>query len=51
MIENGEHGIFSKVLSWLTKPATSGTVSQWLAGLVLVLIIAFLWRTVINTIE
>ncbi len=45
-------GLISQTLDWLTHPqyaeATPGT---WAAGLVLVLILAFLWTTVVKQIR
>lgn len=40
------------VLQWGTHPSYSkGTVSQWLAGTVLILIVAFLWTMVLREID
>lgn len=45
-----EDHIFSKFLDWIFHPynSNSGTVKEWLAGLVVILIVAFLWSTVIK---
>lgn len=46
-------GAISKIFSWIQSPATSeSSVNDWLAGLVLLLIVSFLWSTVVKqTIE
>jgi hypothetical protein len=46
-------GIVSKIFGWITHPINddSTTVSQWLAGLVVIFILAFLWTTVLREIE
>jgi hypothetical protein len=45
-------GIISQTLDWLTHPAYSdASVGEWAAGLVLILIAAFLWSTVVSQIE
>lgn len=45
-------GLISKMFAWGTHPANDqSTVNDWLAGLVLLLIIAFLWSTVVRMIE
>lgn len=42
-------GLISQTLSWITHPSESeGNISQWAAGLVLILIASFLWSTVIK---
>lgn len=46
-----ENGIFSKLISWTTKPIESGTVKDWLLGAALISIAAFLWSTVVNTVD
>lgn len=44
-------GLISKTLDWLAHPSHSdGTVGEWFAGLVLILIISFLWYTVVEQI-
>jgi hypothetical protein len=47
-----ETHIFSKFLDWILHPYSSenesGTVKDWIAGLALILIVAFLWSTVIK---
>ena len=46
-------GVISKIFDWLRHPGNSnGTILEWTAGLILVLIISFLWATVVKqTIE
>jgi hypothetical protein len=45
-------GLISKTLDWITHPSKSeGTPMEWAAGLVIVLILSFLWTTVISQIE
>lgn len=45
-----ETAILSQLLNWLTHPFNNdvGTVKDWFAFLVLVLIVSFLWSTVIR---
>ena len=43
--------IFSQILSWITKPAESGTVKFWLLGLVLIVLVSFLWSTTVAEIK
>jgi len=45
-------GLISQTLDWIAHPSNSeGTPGQWAAGLVLILIVAFLWTTVIKQME
>jgi hypothetical protein len=45
-------GIISGIFQWGTHPLySSGTVADWGAGLVLLLILSFLWKTVVDKIE
>jgi len=45
-------GLISQTLNWLTHPSNSNiNVGGWAAGLVLILIVSFLWTTVIKQIE
>lgn len=45
-------GLVSKIFGWAFHPLNDDSdVNEWLAGLVLLLIIAFLWSTVIRMIE
>lgn len=45
-------GIVSGIFDWGQHPLYSqGTLVEWGAGLVLVLILAFLWKTVVDRIE
>lgn len=42
-------GIISKLFAWTTNASYDNTtVADWGAGLVVILILAFLWSTVIN---
>lgn len=44
-------GLISQTLDWIEHPKYSqATLGQWAAGLVIVLIISFLWTTVIKQI-
>lgn len=46
------NGIISQTLMWITHPQDSeASISEWLAGLIVVLILAFLWATVVKQIE
>jgi ABC-type phosphate transport system permease subunit len=45
----GRMGLITKIFKWGNQPLTSeGTIQQWGAALVLVLIVAFLWKTVVD---
>lgn len=45
-------GIISGIFGWGQHPLYSqGTVIEWGAGLVIVMILAFLWKTVVDRIE
>lgn len=45
-------GLISQTLNWISHPSYSeGTPGTWAAGLVVVLIVAFLWSTVLKQIE
>lgn len=45
-------GIISGIFDWGQHPLYSrGTVTDWSAGLALVLILAFLWKTVVDRID
>jgi hypothetical protein len=45
-------GLISGVLQWGAHPSYSkGTITQWLAGLMLVLILAVLWGFVLKEID
>jgi hypothetical protein len=45
-------GLISKIFGWGTHPMNdTSTTKEWFAGLVLVLILAFMWSTVIRMIE
>lgn len=45
-------GLISQTLNWISHPANSnGTVKDYAAGLVLILIAAFLWSQVVQQIE
>lgn len=44
-------GLVTQTLDWITHPAYSeASVSTWAAGLVLILMLSFLWTTVIRQI-
>jgi hypothetical protein len=44
--------MLTELADWLSHPLYSkGTVAEWLAGLVLVILLAFAWSQVIKTIE
>lgn len=44
--------MISKIFSWLINASQDdSTPQEWLAGLVLILILAFLWSTVIKSME
>ncbi len=43
------NGLISKIMSWFTHPFNDqSTPQEWLAGIVLILILAFLWSTVVK---
>ncbi len=43
-------GVISKIFDWGTHPQfDNSTITQWVAGLIVLLIIAFLWSTVIQS--
>jgi hypothetical protein len=45
-------GLLTSIFSWFQHPLSSeGTIGDWLAGLVLVLILAFLWTQVVRQID
>jgi hypothetical protein len=45
-------GLISQTLDWMTHAAYSeGSVSDWAAGLAVILMLSFLWATVIKQIE
>lgn len=45
-------GLISHTLDWITHPSYSeASLGQWAAGLVVILIVAFLWTTVVKQIE
>jgi hypothetical protein len=45
-------GLISQTLDWITHPAYSETnLGQWAAFVVLILIVSFLWSTVVRQIE
>lgn len=42
-------GLLSKILNWVEHPTFSeGTPTEWVAGLVLILMVSFLWSTVVR---
>lgn len=45
-------GLISQTLDWIMHPMYSeASLGEWAAGLVLILILAFLWSTVVRQIE
>lgn len=45
-------GLVSQTLDWITHPAYSdASLGEWAAGLVLILMLSFLWTTVVRQIE
>lgn len=45
-------GILGQSLDWLEHPSYSdATVGEWLGGLVVILILSFLWTTVLRGLE
>jgi ABC-type phosphate transport system permease subunit len=41
--------MISKIFDWLQSPMESeASISEWAAGLVLILIVSFLWSTVVR---
>jgi hypothetical protein len=46
---NASSGIIGKVVDWINHPANSdGDIMDWTAGLLVVIILSFLWSTVIR---
>lgn len=44
-----EQGVIGKIFSWGSSPSYSdSTVQEWLGGLGVVLVLAFLWSTVVR---
>lgn len=42
-------GVLSRLIDWIEHPTFSeGTPTEWVAGLVLVIIASFLWSTVVK---
>ena len=47
-----DKGLITSLYDWSAHPSYStGTALQWTAGLVIVLILAFLWSTVIRLVK
>jgi len=45
-------GIIAKIFDWIEHPSQSGgTPAQWVAGLVVILCISWLWSTVVRQID
>lgn len=45
-------GIISKIYSWVWSPSNDDTtLSDWAGGLVAIIIVAFLWSTVVRMID
>ena len=43
------NGLVTETLNWLTAPDESNiTIPQWVAGLVVILVLSFLWSTVVS---
>jgi hypothetical protein len=48
---NGD-GLISKLFGWFAHPINSDeTYVDWIAGLGVILVVAFLWAQVVNTID
>lgn len=46
------NGLITKIFNWIWHPSNSSeTLTDWGAGLVVVLIASFLWATVVHQIE
>lgn len=46
---NQDDGLIAKIFTWMTHASyDESTLQEWLAGLALILILAFLWATVIR---
>lgn len=42
-------GVLSQLVDWIEHPTFSeGTPTEWLAGLALIIIVSFLWSTVVR---
>jgi hypothetical protein len=49
---NKGEGIITKIYSWVWHPSNSSeTVTEWAAGLIIILILSFLWSTVIKVVD
>lgn len=49
---NNGNGLITRTLNWITHPSYSDpNLATWGAGLTLILIVSFLWTTVIKQIE
>jgi hypothetical protein len=45
-------GLISQTLNWITHPMYSeGNLSEWAAGLAIIIIVSFLWSRVVAQIE
>lgn len=45
-------GLISQTLDWLAHPSHSdASLAEWAAGLLLILVLSFLWSTVVRQIE
>jgi hypothetical protein len=45
-------GAISRIYGWLWHPSNSTeTLTEWAAGLVVILIVSFLWSTVIKVVD
>lgn len=45
-------GLITKIYSWVWHPSNSSeTITEWIAFFIVVLILSYLWSTVINVVE
>lgn len=45
-------GLITKIYAWVWHPSNSSeTVTEWIAFFIVVLILSYLWSTVINVVE
>jgi hypothetical protein len=50
-MQTGE-GIITKIYSWIWHPSNSNeTLTDWLAFVILILLVAYLWSTVIRVVD
>lgn len=49
---NYGEGIITKIYSWVWSPSNdNATLEDWALGLVVIIIVAFLWSTVVRMLE